>query len=381
MKTNLFDLVMRSKAQPIGLDIGHSVVKMIQLSQQGQTIRVEAAEEESLDRTLDPASEKWSQQVSEMIKMMYHRGGFRGDEAVSCLPGDILKMKSLRMDTNWTETAEETTRTEVARRFGMDPQQDEIRYLIAGNAYQGEEIKNEVIFFGIKQEKLNRHIALIERAGLVPISLDTVPTALFRCFKTSLRRREDRDLVSVFVDLGSQFTTVIIGRGQEIAFVKQIPIAGDELNEQVSTRLGISIEDAIAVRDRLRNAETESIDPQTRQAVIDAMSGSIEKLAHEISLCFRYYAVTFRGQRPAEAAFAGGEAYELALMDALRSHLGVSIRIAEPLRGFDLTGAGFDRRPNPQMCEWAIAVGLALKGLELNELKQSRNKQQQEVIV
>jgi len=293
----------------------------------------------------------------------------------------MLKIKSLRLDTDWAQTAEETIRTEVARRFGLDPQRDEIRYMLAGNAYQGEEIKNEVIFFGTEEEQLNRHIELIEQSGLIPISLDTVPSALFRCFKTTLRRREDQGLVSVFVDLGSQFTTVIIGRGQEIAFVKQIPIAGDELNEQVSTRLGIPIAEAIELRDRLRLSQTEHVDAETKRAVIDAMSGSIENLAHEISLCFRYYAVTFRGQRPAEAAFAGGEAYESTLMDALRSQLGVTIRVAEPLRGFDLTSANFNRRPNPQMCEWAIAVGLALKGLELNETNQEQNKHRQEVVV
>ena len=135
------------------------------------------------------------------------------------------------------------------------------------------------------------------------------------------------------------------------------------------------------MRDRLRNTQTEHVDAETKRAVIDAMSGSIENLAHEISLCFRYYAVTFRGQRPTKAAFAGGEAYESALIDALRKHLGVSIRLAEPLRGFDLTRANFNRRPNPQMCEWAIAVGLALKGLELNEPNQRRNRQREEVAV
>ena len=377
----MFDFLMKSKAQPIGLDIGHSVIKMIQLSRQDQTICVEAAEEESLDRTLEPGSDKWRQQVVDVIKSLYQRGGFKGRQVVSCLPGDMLKIKSLRLDTDWAETVEETTRTEVARRFDLDPQRDEIRYMVAGNAYQGEEIKNEVIFFGIEQEQLARHIELIEQSGLIPISLDTVPNALFRCFKTTLRRREDQDLVSVFVDLGSQFTTVIIGRGQEIAFVKQIPIAGDELNEQVSTRLGIPIAEAIALRDRLRNSQTEHIDAETKRAVIDAMSGSIENLAHEISLCFRYYAVTFRGQRPTEAAFAGGEAYELALIDALRRHLGVAIRVAEPLRGFDLTRANFNRRPNHQMCEWAIVVGLALKGLELNETHQNRKQHRQEAAV
>lgn len=369
----MFEFLLKSKAQPIGLDIGHSMIKMIQLSQQDQTIRVEAAEEESLDRSLESGSEKWRQQVVGAIRDMYARGGFKGHEVISCLPGDILKIKSLRLDPDWAETADETMQTEVARRFGLDPHSDEIRYMVAGNAYQGEEIKSEVIFFGIEQDHVRRHIELIEQSGLIPVSLDTVPGALFRCFKTTLRRREDQNVVSVFVDLGCQFSTVIISRGQEIAFIKQIPIAGDELNEQVSTRLGIPLAEAIALRDRFRNDQGQ-IDSETKRAVIDAMSGSIENLAHEISLCFRYYAVTFRGQRPTEAAFAGGEAYESALIDALHRHLGVAIRVAEPLRGFDLSNANFNRRSGRQMCEWATAVGSALKGLEQQETNQRKNQ-------
>ena len=42
----MFEFLLKQKAQPIGLDIGHSVIKMIQLSQQDNTICVEAAEEE-----------------------------------------------------------------------------------------------------------------------------------------------------------------------------------------------------------------------------------------------------------------------------------------------------------------------------------------------
>ena len=113
---------------------------------------------------------------------------------------------------------EEIIQAEVAQRFGMDPQRDEIRYMVAGNVYQGEEIKNEVIFFGINREQLADHIRLLNEANLTPVSIDTVPCALFRSFQTTLRRREDQDLVSVFVDLGSRYTTVIIGKGQEITF-------------------------------------------------------------------------------------------------------------------------------------------------------------------
>jgi type IV pilus assembly protein PilM len=101
-----------------------------------------------------------------------------------------------------------------------------------------------------------------------------------------------------------------------------------------------------------------------------AMSQTIENLAREISLCFKYYAVTFRGEKPSEVVFAGGNLYEAALMESLRQQLNMEIRVAEPLRGFDLSRVSFDRRPNPQMCEWAVAVGLALKGWEVTGLQQ-----------
>jgi type IV pilus assembly protein PilM len=363
----MFEFLFKNRIQPIGLDIGHSMIKMIQLSCQDQSIRVEAAEEEVIDRSLEPGSEAWRRQVVELLGTLYRRGGFTGGQVVSSLPSDLLKIKSLRLDTNNPEQIEEIIQSEVAQRFGMDPQLDEIRYMIAGNVYQGEEIKNEVIFFGINRQQLADHISLLEEANLIPISIDTVPCALFRSFQATLRRREDLDVVSVFVDLGSRYTTVIIGKGQEITFVKQIGIAGDQLNEQVASKLGIDVDEAVQLRIRMQDTEDGRIDAETARAVIDAMANSIEDLAHEISLCFKYYAVTFRGKRPVEAVFTGGEAYESTLMDALRRHLGVGIRVAEPLRGYDLSKANFNRRQNPQMCEWAIAVGLALKIMERDQ--------------
>lgn len=359
----MLNFSLKSKHQPIGLDVGHSLVKMIQLSRTDRGLRVTAAEEETIDSTFEPDSDQWRSHVADTIAAMLRRGGFSGRQAVSCLGGDVVRIRSLRLDTNDPEEIQNVMRTEAAMRLGLDASQDELRYLVAGNVYQGEDIKNEVIFFGIQRDKLIRHIELLEQAGLIPVGIDTVPCALFRSFHMTLRRREDRDQVSVVADLGNKYTTVIIGRGQEITFVKQIPTGGDHLNRQVAERLNIELHEAVQLRSRLHDAQG-SVDERTRQAVIDAMSGSIEDLAHEISLCFKYYAVTFRGQRPAEAVFAGGEAYESALIEALKRQLGMDIRIAEPLRGFDLSRAVFARSNSP-LCEWAIAVGLAMKGMDL----------------
>jgi type IV pilus assembly protein PilM len=357
----------RNTIHPIGLDIGHSSIKMIQLCQDDKAVRVIAASDIVIDPALgdDPAARR--EFVISSLRQIHSQGGFSGKQVISCMPSDIIRIKSLRLDTSDPGEIEQFMRGEVAVRLGLNPETDELRYMSAGSVFQGEQIKNEVIFFGIERAAITDHLEMLEEAHLDPISIDTVPNALFRSFQRSLRRREDKDMASVLVDLGSHLTTVIIGKGQQVIFIKQIPIAGQHLTRQVAEKLGLSTAEAVTLRRKLREPQSGGLDEETTRSVNDAMGPMIESLAREISLCFKYYAVTFRGQTPGEAVFAGGEAYESILMDALCRHLGVKIRIAEPLRGFDLTRANFNRRRNPQMCEWAVAVGLGLKGWELPE--------------
>jgi len=347
------------------LDIGHDYVRMIQLAGSGDQARVIAADETRLNTDVGADEQISRDFVVSAVREMLVRGNFRGKNVVSGLSNDCLKIKSLRLDTTDANQIEDLMRKEIAAQFGLNADTDEIRYMVAGSVYQGDDIKNEVIFFGADKESISQHISLLEEAGLSPVAIDAAPCALFRCFRGSLRRQEDQELVSVFIEVGSLFTTVIISKGQHIAFVKQIPVAGRHLNMQVASKLGVGCDEAIVLRSKLRNADADSIDLATRQAVVDAMSQVIEELAAEISLCFKYYAVTFRGNRPTEAVFAGAEAYELVLLDALKKHLDIEVKIAQPFRGFDLTGTDFASDQHSCFCEWAVAVGLGVKGWDL----------------
>jgi type IV pilus assembly protein PilM len=85
-------------------------------------------------------------------------------------------------------------------------------------------------------------------------------------------------------------------------------------------------------------------------------------LAGEVSLCLRYYTVTFRGKRVERAVVAGGGAYEQVLLDVLRRHLSVEIEAAEPLRGFDLDPIKADKEYRDGAADLTLAVGLSLKG-------------------
>jgi hypothetical protein len=49
------------------------------------------------------------------------------------------------------------------------------------------------------------------------------------------------------------------------------------------------------------------------------------------------------------------------LFNVLRRQLAVEVEIAEPLKGFDIMNVKFDSDKRGFLCEWAVAVGLALK--------------------
>jgi len=354
------------RVRPIGLDVGHNSIKMIQLYSNGDRLGVVAADKVEFDPAINDDAEKRRSFAVSAIKQMVGRGKFQGRDVISCLSNEQLKIKPLRIDACVGEEIETKLGSEIANRLGLDTDTDAINYMVAGEVCQGDETKTELILFTAAQETIKKHIEFLEESGLGPVAIDTVPCALFRNFEKRLRRQVDTEAVNVFVDLGDSFTTMVIARGKELVFVKQIPIGGRQFNVAVSTRLGITVREAGMLRKKLRQGRRRSnIDGQTGQIIVDAMQEVIDELAKEISLCFRYYAVTFRGRRPRRAVFTGGEAYEQRLMNTLNRQVGVEVEIAEPLADFDLTKMNFDGERRGPLCEWAVAVGLGLKDLSV----------------
>lgn len=368
--------------RPIGLDIGHNSIKMLQLATNDGQISVIAADKVRIDPGINGDGQQRRSFVVSAIKQILEKGNFQGRDVVSCLPNDGLKITSLRLAEADGDEIEQSLKKEAEQRFGMDPDKDLINYMLAGNVRQGDEVKNELILFAADNEIIKNHIEMLEAAKLKPVAIDTIPCALFRSFERTLRRQEDKENTVVFIDVGSQFTTVVFGRKGEISFVKQIPIGGERFNREIAAKLGISIDEAETLRKMLWTEKTlpaahldsmvqddgseQQLDAATRQVIVDVICAVAEELAREISLCFRYYTVTFRGKRVERAVFAGGEAYESILMNVLKRQLTVEIEVAQPLKGFDLSSKkiniNFDSDRRGLLCEWAIAVGLSLKG-------------------
>ncbi len=377
-----FGLKMRH-IRPIGLDIGNSSIKMMQLAVTGDRISVAAADRVRIEASLYEDPEGRRDFIVSAIKEMLSNGKFRGTKVNVCLQSNDLKFTSFRLNSLEEEDLDSVLSREAKKHFGLDADTDTVDYLLAGSVRQGDEVKKELILFAVEKDVINEHTRIVEEAGLRPVSIDITPCALFRCFMRYLRRQEDKEETIVFVDIGSKLTTVVFGRGREINFVKQIPTGAEKFDREVAARAGISIEEASRLRQRLQKEKkadihkvninspedgkgVEILDASTRQTIIDAINIVSEDLAKEISLCFRYYTVTFRGKQVNRALIGGGGAYESVLLNVLKRQLPVEIEVAQPLRGIDVSEMAC--KDGELFCEWVIATGLGLKGLNSENL-------------
>jgi type IV pilus assembly protein PilM len=357
----------RSQVQPVGLDIGHDGVKMLQVETVGQTLAVVAAARQAFPTQARENPDLRLASAVDLIRQMFRQGDFSGRRVVTAVPREILHVKNLRMPLIPQHELAAAVRFEAKNIFPFDTDKAHIQILPAGEVRQGIDVRQEVIVLAARHEDVNSFVEQIHRCGCVLESLDVEACALYRSQERFIRRREDEQDVNILVDVGYRRSKIVIGRGRDISFMKSIDIGSQHLHEAVSRKLGITMDEARALRRRLIEAAPGpglSLDAvrrdSVRQAVFDATRSTMEQLSREISLCLRYYSVTFRGQRPAKLRLFGGEAADPLLLGVLNAGLSIPVEAGRPLFSVDTSRMDAADRMG-YMSEWASAFGLSLK--------------------
>ncbi len=354
---------------PIGLDIGTTAVRLLQVAGSRRDLRVVEAARVAVPGEASGDAARRREFVVSRVRGLIKEGRFRGRDVVMALAPQQVAIRNIRMPEVDEAELAGAVNWEAQNKFPFDTATAVMQYLRAGRVRQGDETFQEIIVFAAPRVEVEDRIALAADAGLNLVSLDAEPCAVFRVFERFLQRREDESVISVFADIGAE-TTVVISRGREIVFVKTVPIGGTLFNRAVAECLDLEVSEAEALRRRIgaRLADGEAGgDDRAARAVADAVRPHLEDLADEIGLCLRYFGVTFRAPSPESITFTGGEAHHSHIVEALGERLDVEVQVADTFRGVrtDRPGPVLDRRG--VRAEWATAFGLSLKGLSLTE--------------
>ncbi len=364
----MFGCLRRQKRGAIALDVGSEGVKLLQLTHSDGRCRVLAAGRGAFDPPPGAGDPQRRRQLAvQAVRELLQTGRFRGRRVVSCLRTDELAVKNVRLPQMPEQELRRAVLWEARERFGFEVDGERLHYLRAGQVRQGGQMREEVILIAAAPDTLAGHLDMLSEMHLSPLHIGAEPVALLRAYRRRLRRAEDESTVSVLVDVGLGGARVVVARGQQALLIKSIELGGRTFNEAVGQALGLSYAEAAHLRRRRafrsRPSGEQMPADQVEWSIFDAVRGSVEALAREISLCLRYCSVTFRGLRPAEITLTGGEAYDPAVAKLLGQCLDCRCVVGRPLEGVEISGVDLGEDRRSVLTEWSVATGLALHGL------------------
>ncbi len=387
-----------TRVNPIAVDVGTDSIKMLQVEPKEGQLHLVAAACAEIPEDLRNKPQARDEHAAEAIRKMLHETGFKGRQAVTCLPASQMAMQHLRIAKM---TPDELTRAlpfEAQGKLPFDPQRAVLRHVIAGEVYQDQEAKTEVILLAASRESVDRHLAILSKAKLDIVGIHVEPNALIECFAHLFRRKGDENISTMFVDMGAGATHVVIAHGKHMVFAKHVQIGGDALNRKVlevlkgvpanaglpttarELRIRVSQQAAGALRlpagvvalgESSANGHglggangngngSAALDADLAARVGAALEEPIQTLIGELELCVRYYESIFPGKQIDRVIFVGGESRHVAICQKVAQRLGLPATLGDPMARLVRSGRTDTvvdmRQPQPG---WAIAVGLA----------------------
>ncbi|NIL99025.1 MAG: type IV pilus assembly protein PilM [Planctomycetales bacterium] len=339
---------------PIGVDIGTSSIKLVQMSRDRKTV-AQAARWDLLGHPTDRNAARQPDMVLDALSKGLDSRRFYGREAVVCLGAADLFIQNIRVASSPDIDLANVVRQEAQGKLPFPLDEAELRYLEAADVRHGDSMRREIVLMACHRDQLKAFLQPIVDVGLRPIAVDVEPVALVRSYASQFRRSHDQNCCSMLVNIGAGESLVVIAQGEAPLFVKYLDVGGRQMDEAVSRCLGMDPAAAGMLRMHNGDRRRDQQDPEMITAIQQALRPVCDRICSELSLCVRYYGVTFRQQGLSRVIISGGEASE-ELVDWLGRRLGLPCQLGDPFRGLN------DRGETRRRSQWSIATGLALRG-------------------
>ncbi|MGQ9589544.1 MAG: type IV pilus assembly protein PilM [Planctomycetota bacterium] len=345
--------MLGKKRNILGLDIGAHSVKAIELTQSGDEIRLTG-----YGRALVEEKDALKDAIADMLRNSH----IRTKRVVTAVSGRAVVVRYISMLAMSDEELRSALRFEADKYIPF--QVDEVvldceRLPDAGDARGPEgEKEMKVLLVAAKQTLIDEHVQLVQDLGLMPVVIDVDTFALGNAFHLNAMhspRVEDEERVIALVDVGAVKTNINILRNNISYFSREVPMAGNDLTEAISRRLGTEAQEA----------EKLKISPEGKEDVVEeSMAPAIDDLANEIHLSFDYYENQY-DREVDEVYLSGGTAKAPGLQAAFERVLDRKVQLWDPTENLDVRSDRVDVQDMKEhSSQLAVAVGLASRILD-----------------
>jgi type IV pilus assembly protein PilM len=351
----VFGLTKKSKAV-VGLDIGSSAVKAVELKPAGKGFRVVALASEPVppDSIVDGAIIDGAA-VADAIRRLFENKAFKTKEVAASLSGNAVIVKKISLPVMTEAELSESIYWEAEQYIPFDIQDVNIDYQILDPG-TGPDSKGtmDVLLVAAKKEKIADYTGVIAQAGRVPVVVDVDAFALQNAYETN--DGLDVESVTVLLNAGASAININILSGGQSVFTRDISVGGNAYTEAVQKELNLPFESAEQLK------KGEPVDGHTFEEARPILQAMTDNVLLEIQKTFDFFKASATSDRIDRVLLSGGASRVDGFQKALEDRFATVIEPFNPFQkvAFDPGKLGI-ANPDAVLPATAVAVGLALR--------------------
>jgi type IV pilus assembly protein PilM len=340
----------------VGLDIGSSAVKAVELKPSGKGFKVVAFAMEPVppDSIVDGAIIDGAA-VAEAIRRVFENKAFKTKEVAASLSGNAVIVKKISLPVMTEAELAESIYWEAEQYIPFDIQDVNLDYQIL-DAGTGADSKGtmEVLLVAAKKEKIADYTGVISQAGRVPIIVDVDAFALQNAYEVNYGL--EPGVVVVLMNAGASAININILTGDQSTFTRDISIGGNSYTEAVQKELNLPFDSAEQVK---RGVPVDGVNPEDVMPVLHAMT---ENVLLEIQKTFDFFKATASSDRIDRIVVSGGASRAEGFLETLTERFDAPVELFDPFKrvAFDAKRFHVDD-VNEVARTAAVAVGLGLR--------------------
>jgi len=340
----------------IGLDIGSSSVKAVELTAKAKGIELQHVGVAKLPpEAIVQGAFLNSSAIVEAIREAVNGASARTKNVATAVSGHSLIVKKISLPSMTREELEESIRWEAEQYIPFDINEVNLDFQIL-NSGAGEG-QMDVLLVAAKKDLIDDYVNVVREAGLHPAVLDVEAFAVENAFEANCEIAPDE--VVAIADIGAQVVNINIISNGIPAFTRDISTGGSVYTEEIQKALSVSWEEAERIK--IGGSAAEQSEEVVPQEVEQAMQSVTETVTGEVSRSLDFFAATAAESRISRVVLTGGGSRVSGLDAAFHAKTNIPVEHMNPLARV-IPSSRFDQEflqeVGPSL---GVSVGLALR--------------------
>lgn len=335
----------------LGLDVGSSTIKMVQLRKDDEGYEVVAAGVTKIDADAEDGKYDGETSTIQAINRCFKSAGVKTKLAVSGICGPEVAVRDFKFPTLMPEEVESAVTLEAAQVCPFNVDDSAIDYQLMTN----DEENIQGILVAATDSLIERKKSFVDSASLDNILMDVEGLALLNCLEGCEKSEARRN--KAVLNVGDSFTTLAIIGDSSLPFVRDIAYAGNNIVKKIADKNKVSVE---AVRKALSGESAADSDLGTGESLAEAC----HQLVVDVNETLRYYSTQEKSGVVKEVFLCGGFAIVKGFAELLGEQLSPRVILWNPFEKIRCNAGqkcqDVIQKHGPAL---AVAAGLAMRSV------------------